>query len=264
MANLVPPFAMQWKSQINTIQYVTHVNSWNWSLKKVLENGKRSWKSPGKVLEFHQLRCVGTLPFYQQKNIHINYMAYSAQFNTPGYKRDTLDLLVALINVSKYMIYPDISQHSLIHPPGNARCLGWFPEFDTVYTASRESPYDKWMEKHHISTVCKVSGQLRENLGPVSISDKTVYRKISWSLEAARFVFRIVRSLWNLTDTSTALLPMCLSNFKAIRQFKVPISWLRDFARSYDNTSFRMLRWAQIIIMVLMPSCLPPLALQVW
>ena len=68
------------------------------------------------------------------------------------------------------------------------------------------------------------------------------YRKISWSLEVARFVFRIVRSLWNLTGTSAALLPMCLSNFEAIRQFKVPISWLGDFTRSHDKTSFRILR----------------------
>ena len=79
-------------------------------------------------------------------------------------------------------------------------------------------------------------------LGPVSISEKTSYRKISWSLEAARFVFRIVRSLWNLTGTSSAVLPMCLSNVKAIRQFKVPISWLRDLTRSYEKTSFRILR----------------------
>ena len=35
---------------------------------------------------------------------------------------------------------------------------------------------------------------------------------------------------------------MCLSNIKAIRQFKVPISWLRDFTRSYEKTSFRILR----------------------
>ena len=69
---------------------------------------------------------------------------------------------------------------------------------------------------------------------PVSISEKTSHRKISWSLEAARFVFRIVRSLWNLTGTSAALLPMCLLNFKAIRQFKVPISWLQGFMRSDD------------------------------
>ena len=78
--------------------------------------------------------------------------------------------------------------------------------------------------------------------GPVSIPEKTSYRKISRSLEAARFVFRFVRSLWNLTGTSAAVLPMCLSNFKAIRQFKVPISWLRDFTRSYEKTSFRILR----------------------
>ena len=54
--------------------------------------------------------------------------------------------------------------------------------------------------------------------------------------------FRIVRSLWNLTGTLAALLLMCLSNFIAIRQFKVPISWLRDFTRSYEKTSFRILR----------------------
>ena len=31
---------------------------------------------------------------------------------------------------------------------------------------------------------------------------------------------------------------MCLSNFKAKRQFKVPISWLRYFTRSYEKTFF--------------------------
>ena len=76
----------------------------------------------------------------------------------------------------------------------------------------------------------------------VSISDKTCYCKISQSLETARFVFRIVRPLWNLTDTSEAMLQMCLSNFKSIRWFKLPISQLRDFTRSYDKTSFRILK----------------------
>ena len=42
--------------------------------------------------------------------------------------------------------------------------------------------------------------------GPVSISNKTSYCKTSQSLEGARFVFRIVRSLWNLAVTSAALL----------------------------------------------------------
>ena len=58
------------------------------------------------------------------------------------------------------------------------------------------------------------------NQDPASISEKTSFCKISLSLEAAGFVFKIVRSLWNLTGTSAAVLPMCLSNFKAMRQFK--------------------------------------------
>ena len=79
--------------------------------------------------------------------------------------------------------------------------------------------------------------------GPVSISDKTSYCKISWSLEAARLVFIIVRSLWNLIGTSAALLPMCLSNFKAMRKLKLSISRFRDFTRSNDKTSYRILKW---------------------
>ena len=78
--------------------------------------------------------------------------------------------------------------------------------------------------------------------GPVSISDKTSYCKISWSIEAARFVFRFVRSLWNLTGTSAALLSKCLSNFKEIWWFKIPISRLRDTTRSHDKTSYRILK----------------------
>ena len=54
--------------------------------------------------------------------------------------------------------------------------------------------------------------------GPVSISDKTSYRGISQSLEGAIGV-KMFASLWNLTGASSALLPMCLSNFRAIRQF---------------------------------------------
>ena len=39
----------------------------------------------------------------------------------------------------------------------------------------------------------------------LSISDKTSYRNILQSLEAAKFVFRIARSIWNLTGTSAAV-----------------------------------------------------------
>ena len=54
-------------------------------------------------------------------------------------------------------------------------------------------------------------------LGLYSLSGKTSYRKISWSLEAARFEFRLFQSLWNLTGTSAAALPRWLSNFGGIR-----------------------------------------------
>ena len=84
-------------------------------------------------------------------------------------------------------------------------------------------------------------------LGSISISDKTSYCKISQSLKAVRFVFRIVRLSWSLTGTSAAvpsaaLLLRCLSNFKTEWLFKLPISRLGHFAGSYDKTSYRILK----------------------
>ena len=76
--------------------------------------------------------------------------------------------------------------------------------------------------------------------GLYSLSGKTSYRKISWSLEAARFGFKLFQSLWNLAGTSAALLPRCLSNFRAIRPLQHPISRLRDFTRFGDKTSYRL------------------------
>ena len=77
-------------------------------------------------------------------------------------------------------------------------------------------------------------------LGLYSLSGKTSYRKISWSLEAARFGFKLFQSLWNLAGTSAALLPRCLSNFRAIRPLQHPISRLRDFTRFGCKTSYRL------------------------
>ena len=48
--------------------------------------------------------------------------------------------------------------------------------------------------------------------GLYSLSGKTSYRQISWSLEAARLGVIIIAPLWN----STAALPRGLSNFRAI------------------------------------------------
>ena len=48
--------------------------------------------------------------------------------------------------------------------------------------------------------ICKYSSLVRywSTLGLYSLSGKTSYRHISWSLEAARFDVIIIVSLWNL------------------------------------------------------------------
>ena len=76
--------------------------------------------------------------------------------------------------------------------------------------------------------------------GLYSRSGKTSYRKISWSLEAARLEFKLFQSLWKLAGTAAALLPRCLSNFRAIRLLQHPISRLRDFTRFGGKTSYRL------------------------
>ena len=80
------------------------------------------------------------------------------------------------------------------------------------------------------------------NCASVSISDKTSYREISQSLEGARSDVQTFVSLWNLTGTSATVLPRCLSNFRAIGQFHIQISRLRGFVRSYNKTSYRILK----------------------
>ena len=71
---------------------------------------------------------------------------------------------------------------------------------------------------------------------------------VSKSIEALRFVFRTVRSFWNLTSTLAALLLMRLSNFEAIRSFKLPILRLRDVTRSCDKTFHGMLKRGPVIV----------------
>ena len=51
-----------------------------------------------------------------------------------------------------------------------------------------------------------------------SLSGKTSYRQISWSLEAARLDGAMVVSLWNSTGTSAAALLRYLPNFRAIEK----------------------------------------------
>ena len=73
------------------------------------------------------------------------------------------------------------------------------------------------------------------NQGPVPITDTMCYSEISQRIEAVRFESRIVWSLYNLAGTSAALLPKCLSNFTAMRLFKLPNLRLQVFTRFYDK-----------------------------
>ena len=80
------------------------------------------------------------------------------------------------------------------------------------------------------------SSQVYIVLGPISISDKASYCNISQSIETARFLFRIIRSLWNLTGTSAAVLPKCLSNFNDNLNYQS-----RSFETSRDLTIRRLI-----------------------
>ena len=46
-----------------------------------------------------------------------------------------------------------------------------------------------------------------------SLSGKTSYRQISWSLQAASLGVKMIVLFWNLAGISAALLPRCLSRF---------------------------------------------------
>ena len=88
-----------------------------------------------------------------------------------------------------------------------------------------------------IHTKRKLMSNMIVELGLYSLSGRTSYRKISRSLEATRFEFKLPQSLWNLTATQEALLPRGLSNFRAIRSLQHQISRLRVFTRSDGKTS---------------------------
>ena len=77
-------------------------------------------------------------------------------------------------------------------------------------------------------------------LGLYSLNRRTLYRKILWSVEAARFDVIMIVSLWNLTDIFATLLPRYLSNFRAIEKVHTRIAGLPDFRRSCDKTSVRL------------------------
>ena len=97
------------------------------------------------------------------------------------------------------------------------------------------------IQPSNIAAFSKLTYWYQTPPGSVSISDKTSYRNISQSLEGERFECRTVQ----------ALLPMCLSNFEAMWWFKLPISRLRDFTRSYDKTSYWILKRGPVLSTVI-------------
>ena len=78
------------------------------------------------------------------------------------------------------------------------------------------------------------TSQLCKILGPCfNISDERSYRKISWNLEATRFVFGIVRSLWNLPGTSAAVPDKFQSD---------NLNYQSRGSDTYDRRSYRILK----------------------
>ena len=81
--------------------------------------------------------------------------------------------------------------------------------------------YDKGVQYYKISrtfffTFCVFNLTLTAIKGLYSLSGKTSYSQISWSLEVARLDVAMAVSLWNLTGTLAAALPRYLPNFRAI------------------------------------------------
>ena len=77
----------------------------------------------------------------------------------------------------------------------------------------------------------------------VTISHKMPYRKISHSLKAVRFMFRMVWSLWNLTGISPVLILRRPSNLEAIWYLKLLILRFRSFMISYDRLPQEPIIW---------------------
>ena len=109
------------------------------------------------------------------------------------------------------------------------------------------------LSSHNNTITITLETQNKQKLGLYSLSGKTSYRKIPWSLEAAGFGSKLFQSLWNLAGTSAALLPRCLSNFRAIRPLQHTISWLRDFTRFGGKTSNRLVNRGPAVSLETLP-----------
>ena len=79
--------------------------------------------------------------------------------------------------------------------------------------------YKGWLNNIFTSNDCiVVCSTIHQGL--YSLRGRLYYYKMSRSLEAAIFGFILFQSHWNLTGTSAAALPRCLSSFRATQSWK--------------------------------------------
>ena len=102
---------------------------------------------------------------------------------------------------------------------GFSRSLWWRKTFPAFPVHVQPAILRIWWKAHVKLTLrwdSNISNQPDQTLN--LMSGRTSYRKISWSLEVAKFGSTLYQSLWNLTGTSsTASLPRCLSNSRAMQ-----------------------------------------------
>ena len=100
----------------------------------------------------------------------------------------------------------------------------------------------QWVKGRFANQCVSLHG-IRNHWYPVWIHDKTFNQhEASQRLVTTIFAFRTIWSPWNVTCDLPVLLPRRLGNFKAMRQFKLPISHLSYFTNSEDETSLSILQ----------------------
>ena len=82
---------------------------------------------------------------------------------------------------------------------------------------------------------CRLSLYLQIVWYPVSLSDNTFYRKISWSLKAVRLEVWIMAYLWNLADTLPALQEQSYNSEYKYREFASIKPFRAHLMKFYSN-----------------------------
>ena len=151
-------------------------------------------------------------------------------------------LIVIISSTLLLLVYPYFGQKDLFANMENrwkwlwvwlcrSTCTWWAESLKTVLSnawwATEVQTWDSIALKGQPALVCSCSDCFycsfcsffsKKQQSLYSLSGKTSYRQISWSLEATRLSVIMIVSHWNLTGISAALLPRCLSNFRAIEK----------------------------------------------